>query len=214
MRRSLIHFISILGMPKRHRPYSLQAAPGRPVVWSRLPREGSGAPGNAGACEAPWSGWRSRPTRLARRDLSARAESRLSALHLRRFPFPGPRFLVPARFAFGPPRQFGSSPCRALVLRQPLAAPVQQSSLRRGPSAPRSGPGTSRERGYEPRPRAPHRPAKARLKRASCRPEPPRLPHLRQPPSAAPSSARLRKTPLEERDGVCILSYRIVVKGR
>ena len=49
--------------------------------------------------------------------------------------------------------------------------PSPASSSRRGPSAPRSGPGASRVRGYEPRPQAPH---------------------------LAPSSKRLVKTPSAE----------------
>ena len=120
--------------------------------------EGSGAPRNAGACEAPLSGWRGRPTRL-RGVPSPFPESRLSALHWRRFLSPGPRFLVPAQAS-----SLSAAPVRLIALsRRGLprtlgATPVQQSSLRRGRSAPRSGPGTSRARGYEPRPRAPHPP--------------------------------------------------------
>ena len=57
------------------------AARGTPSSPSSAPHEGSGAPRNAGACEAPLSGWRSRSTRFSRRALPAcdRGESPLGA---------------------------------------------------------------------------------------------------------------------------------------
>ncbi len=94
--------------------------------------------------------------RLRSAGASCDRRARLAALHARRFPFPGPRFLVPA-----PARFFSLAPVRLIALsrrgrsRTFGAAPVQQSSLRRGRSAPRSGPGTSRVRACEARPRAP-----------------------------------------------------------
>jgi hypothetical protein len=79
---------------------------------------------------------------------------------LRRFLIPGPRFLVPAPASSW--LRGASSAHRLVAPLQPpkpnRAAPVQPSSRRRGRSAPRSVPGTSRVRGYEPRPRAPRRP--------------------------------------------------------
>jgi len=185
-------------------------APGRPVVSSRLPR-GERSAGKRRGLRGPFERLARPPDTLARRVLPAcAAESRLSALHWRRFLIPGPRFQVPASCPFGLRRRFGSSPCRAFGIRA-SRLPCPASSSQRGRSAPRSGPGTSRARGYEPRPRAPHRPKSAR-KRASLRPEPPRLPHLRQHgrPPLRPRHV-FRKTPLAERDGMCILSYRIFV---
>jgi hypothetical protein len=164
-------------------------APGRPVVSSRLPLRGAERRETQGLAR-PLERLAKPPDTLARHVLPAcAAESRLSALHWRRFLIPGPRFQVLASCPFGLRHRFGSSPHRAFGIRV-SRLPCPASSSQRGRRAPRSGSGTSRARGYEPRPRAPHRPKSAR-KRASLRPEPPRLPHLRQPPSAAPSSARL-----------------------
>jgi hypothetical protein len=90
-------------------------------------------------------------------------ERRLPALHWRRFRFAGPCFRVGAD-AFAPLIRAASA-----VLQPHRVQPLKAAPLSGGGRVP----ATSRVRGYEPRPRAPH---------------------------PAPSSARLRKTPLVEQD--------------
>ena len=138
----------------------LWSAPARP---SHAPEkiEGSGAPGNAEACEASWAAWRK-----AARDAceaspfplrSGKGASRRST---------GGDFGSRAR-ASG----WGPTPETPLIRR--ASARLQphrvQPSKAAGHRAGGRVPATSRVQGYEPRPRAPH---------------------------PAPSSARLRKTPL------------------
>ena len=92
---------------------------------------------------------------------------------------PGPRPVCPRVF-----KRAGSTPERALRAARRLGRPCPASSSQRGRNAPRSGPGTSRVRGYEPRPQAPHR--RYRLPGIGPRG---RLPDLRHPSSrVAPSS--------------------------
>ena len=124
-----------------------------------IPNEGSGAPGNARACEALWAaGAATRhvcetcPLRLRSR------RERLSALRWRRFLVPrgrasGGRQDVPS----GPSVRSGcAAPSRPRV--QPLKADPRSGAGRR--------PRASRVRGDEPRPQAPHPvPSSLRLRR-------------------------------------------------
>ena len=134
----------------RNRPYSLAGA-GYAVVpaphceaFFTPPTKyrGDGAPSGAAI------------SLCARTVSSAR---RLSARHRRRFLSPGPRFLVSVPFssqALAPVRLIGLS--RPRPVRKLWSGPSPAGSLRSGRSTARSGPGASRVRGCEPRPRAPH----------------------------------------------------------
>jgi len=109
------------------------AARGTPSSRSRLPG-GSGAPGNAGACEAPQA-------------VGETARHACEACPLR---------LRGGEAPLGAPLAAISVPGSALPGTRHLPVPVQPSSRRRGHSAPRSGPEASRVPAYEAGPRAPH----------------------------------------------------------
>ncbi len=122
----------------------------------------------AGRREAPFL------NRAFRRDALCARTSRLSALRCGDFGSPGPRFQETPRSSFAFPSAQAPRLDAGRGLRRRPEAACPASSSRRGRSAPRSGPGTSRVHGCEPRPRA---------------------------PPLAPPSERLRKTPLDEQGG-------------
>ena len=74
----------------------------------------------------------------------------------RRFRIPGPRFQETPRLLVHV-EDAGSTPGRPAWRKEMFEAACPASSSRRGRSAPRSGPGTSRVSAYEADPRAPHR---------------------------------------------------------
>ena len=109
---------------------------------------------------------------------------------LRRFLFPGPRFTLPLHrsarhvglYGLGvvaPAAPVGSSPGRALGRERVCNGGLLAGSLRRGRSAPRLGPETSRVRGYEPRPRAPPQPSRLNRRSGPMR----AAPYLQRRPS-------------------------------
>ena len=137
--------VPFFGAPRmRRRPCSLSrprvglssycSGPGGPGSRPRPQGPGESPPAKCRGDGAP----RGAPPgpRFARRGRVRRRRARPAALHRGDF---CPRVRVSWDEAIGP-------------------VPVQRSSSRRGLSAPRSGPGASRERGYEPRPQAPHPP--------------------------------------------------------
>ena len=97
---------------------------------SRLPFEGSGAPRNAGACEAPLSGWRGRPTRL------------------RGVPSPRARRRVASRRSTG--GVLISAPGRALLTDRQIRQPAVSQLLAGVRSDPGRSPGAARVRVTNP----------------------------------------------------------------
>ena len=112
---------------------------------------------------------------------------------------PWRRFLSPGSALPGNASTFGFRSVGASSAHRLVAPPVlpaffeaacPASSLRRGRSAPRSGPQASRVRGYEPRARAPRRPKRCRFGSGRV------MPHLRHRPiPAAPPSDVSRRRP-------------------
>ncbi len=192
------------------------AAPGRPVVPASRPPRGAERRKTRGIGATPLSCRRGRPTRLRgvsplpcdrRRGASRRSTCGDFCSGVR-----ASRSTLAALGAFrgapvSPPAHAASLPSWR------RSGPVQPSFWQSGLNAARSGPRTSRVQGYEACPRAPHR-----LKVPFGPPSPNR--HGRRisamPPSAAPSSARLRKTPLEEQDGrnIVWIRERSIVLGK
>jgi hypothetical protein len=129
---------------KRHRPYSLRRRVRR-LPFS-VPRQ----------TPRGWSAARRIHSIRAWRSASVLGEGRAPrGAPWRRFLTPGPRFQVHvSSFLRSSARRLNTM--NALRPRRGPRRPCPASSSRRGRSAPRSGPGTSRCRGNEPQQQAPH----------------------------------------------------------